>query len=94
MEHTKGEWIVKENGKYETPSIWGSFPDGSGTQEICRVKDTYAMGTTGANAHLIAAAPDMYEALKGIVADLENVVHPDVLEATLAALLKANPIKL
>ena len=35
------------------------------------------------------ATSDMYEALKGIVADLENVIHPDVLEATLAALAKA-----
>lgn len=35
------------------------------------------------------AAPDMREALKGIVADLKNVIHPDVLEATLAALSKA-----
>ena len=36
-----------------------------------------------------SACDDMYEASKGIVADLENVIHPDVLEATLAALAKA-----
>ncbi len=35
------------------------------------------------------AAPAMYEALKGIVVDLENIVAPYILEATKEALLKA-----
>jgi len=52
-----------------------------------------------ANAHLISAAPDMYEALKGFVAKLDTAIlvegdHPtshlaDELRAALAALAKA-----
>ena len=38
--------------------------------------------------HLIVSLPLMYEALKGIVADLENIVQPSILEATYVALAK------
>ena len=31
---------------------------------------------------------ELYEALEGIVADLENVIHPNVLEATLEVIEK------
>ncbi len=39
------------------------------------------------------AADDMCEALRGIVADLENIVAPHILEATLEALAKAEAQK-
>ena len=38
---------------------------------------------------LHAAAKDMYEALEGIVADLENIVQPSILEATKEVLAEA-----
>jgi len=66
MNHTQGEWTIKENGRNETPSIRAKYPDNSGTQEVCRIKDTFGH-TTMANAHLIAASPDMLEALKRVL---------------------------
>jgi hypothetical protein len=48
--------------------------------------------TTPANAHLIAAAPDMYEALKVMVerfSYIEGTQHGHILESARAAIAKA-----
>ncbi len=67
MEYTKGEWKASE----QEQDFYGkdyyavrSIHDG----RIQRVADVWIE----ANAHLIAAAPDMYEALKSIVKDVDE----------------------
>jgi len=50
MEYTKGEWIVAS----------GEFTDKGVLYEVIMPKQEICI----ADAHLIAAAPDMYEALK------------------------------
>lgn len=55
MEYTKGEWKIKPIGGGITPFIYEIR--GNSEEFIGRAK-------TLANAHLIAAAPDMYEALQ------------------------------
>ena len=67
--HTKGPWEFDpphDNGTYE-----GAFY--SGDEAVCKFGDSETFYNTcgdapsTANAHLIAAAPDMYEALKELV---------------------------
>ena len=54
MKHTPGPWIIKENEKHETPSIY------AGWRHIARLKDQ-SNGELYGNAHLIAAAPNLLE---------------------------------
>jgi hypothetical protein len=81
---TPGPWVI---GKINSHTI---FTELDGGESICEVEhlDNYK-----ANANLIAAAPDMYEALKNFVKHYSNFIHPDdmtMIEAK-AALNKANP---
>lgn len=72
MEYTKGEWEYKE-GEYNhhddkkwcnTGSIKAKDKEVDGWF-ICRIDDIGEANI--ANAHLIAAAPDLYEALKALM---------------------------
>ena len=72
--YTKGPWEFDpphDHGTYE-----GAFY--SGDEEICSFGDSEAYYPTEgtppntANAHLIAAAPDMYEALKELIVAYEG----------------------
>lgn len=79
MKHTDGEWVVDED-----------FLIMAGDTCIAEVVQTYfPEESQEANANLIAAAPGMYEALMGIMADLDTVIQPFVLERTIEALNKA-----
>jgi hypothetical protein len=55
--YTPAPWKVTDDGKNQTPTIKASY------QFICKIKDTLGAGTTNANARLIAAAPELLEAL-------------------------------
>ncbi len=57
MNYTKGNWTIQDKNKYETSHIE------CGIYRICRIADNREYK---ANARLIAAAPDMYEALKAL----------------------------
>ena len=63
---TKGEWIIKNNFQvgYNV-----NFGDGFFTIADCQV---FSEGK--ANAHLIAAAPEMYEMLESLVEKIEEVI--------------------
>ena len=67
MNYTKGEWKVEVRESSNCIRI-KSHDDTQGYADyIVQIADVF--GTNGedeANAHLIAAAPDMYEALKAI----------------------------
>ncbi len=66
---TKGGWVA-DNGDSE---IWGVFSeiDADGIAYLCEPngKPLRSFEEAEANAHLIAAAPDMYEALKNCIID-------------------------
>ena len=65
MEHTKGEWKTYRNAL-------GQWAVSTDLEPIAQVDRHY-------NAHLIAAAPDMYEALKELADIMEVVIEaPDV----------------
>ena len=81
MEYTKGGWKA-DNGDSE---LWGVFEKDNGAEiaylgefngekfiNIERTFDEYK-----GNAHLIAAAPDMYEALRAM-ADIHSPYSPRV----------------
>lgn len=72
MNYTKGEWKVEET------DVRGRYPFvvlGDGVV-IARIEDEGNSGTPEANAHLIAAAPQMYEALLAVYED----IHLDLVQ--------------
>jgi len=78
MDYTEGKWELYEQNEY----LWGLCPEGKGdeyriaeilrgTNSIFKIRGKEAE----ANAHLIAAAPSMYEALKDSIITLK-VLQP------------------
>ena len=60
-EYTKGPWVIRrddESNPYSALSVYGNEPAGF----VCRTS-----GNCGPNARLIAAAPELLEALKELV---------------------------
>lgn len=88
MKHTKGPWRIGNCPSYDGytgkpyRNIWAG--DGDAAQVIARAID---YGDVDANAALVAAAPDLLEALKGVlrVADRKTVEF----DAARAAIAKA-----
>jgi hypothetical protein len=82
--HTPGPWhcggIFEPNSARPTSNVWGPTPPGmqSGNIVCCNA--------TIPDARLIAAAPDLAEALLDLLADSDDT---DVREAAVAALAKA-----
>lgn len=70
MNYTKGEWTARKESKYGNWII--SSGDGSGISSV----------SGEANAHLISAAPDMYEALKHTEIVLYNLKVSNLGELT------------
>jgi len=61
---TPGPWW-EESDTYQVPRIWARFPDGSPCDVACAEGDgSIPFEERRANARLIAAAPELYEALK------------------------------
>ncbi|GAH55698.1 unnamed protein product [marine sediment metagenome] len=74
MNYTKGEWriLAPETGHEERVKVVSNVDENGYFPLVCHV---YGVGDRLANANLIAAAPDMYEALKKIELFLQD---PDV----------------
>lgn len=91
---TKGPWLAKRLATYDEPGYVILWPDKGGAH--MRRLD-YRGCFTEADARLIAAAPELYEALVACVADMETTEdfygkHPaaqDVIANARAALSKA-----
>lgn len=70
MKYTKGPWQAVNNGHY-----WDIKPV-SDCQALASTQENEHIGIDGeveeANAHLIAAAPDMYEALEWVCDECGN----------------------
>ena len=81
--HTPGPWVVKDRD-----TVVG--PQGNVVAECCGYsvqatdKDQVRQGGREANAHLIAAAPAMYEALKYLVHLIGEENVPGDILATIA----------
>lgn len=64
-QHTPGPWIAE--GSEMNATVWVRGPDG---KRVCSVK---RCETDFDNARLIAAAPDLYLALKALLAESNNM---------------------
>lgn len=88
---TSGEWKVSNNG--ETLKV--KTGDQTTVCQLTFLKGAHGMkgrkpeGEAKANAHLIAAAPDMYEALKLLVKFCDLYQNEKVIKNAEAALAKA-----
>lgn len=69
MTHTPGIWWAEPHTKTETLVM--AAVDG-GQEVVARVQSTGYAGEMDANARLIAAAPDLLEALKRLTRDMET----------------------
>jgi len=93
MEYTKGEWEVTKHRPLDNLVI--VIKHGEHAYNDDRICQVDVAPKAKANAHLIAAAPDMYEALKEIkhlleTHELQDVVLQQVLEGKCyLALVKA-----
>jgi hypothetical protein len=66
MNYTKGEWEISGDKALNCADISITIIQEHGVKVIARIEKTW--DNPEANAHLIAAAPDCYEALKEIEA--------------------------
>ena len=87
MEYTKGEWTKFRFSKFHN---WKVSTGDANWYVDCGMEED-----SEANARLIAAAPDMYEALKGITAQfagLLNQTDRDFIDKGVKALAKAEAL--
>ena len=80
--HTPGPWVADDNEGFSQWSIWGRMaPSGHGTpgRKVAVVDD--CSGHSDADAQLIAAAPELLEALQSLVQTLKvagySTAHAD-----------------
>ena len=88
---TKGPWPIKPTGDFKRIVIGDGLVDGPGGYEVAEVySDDCDRDEAMANAHLIAAAPDLYAALDGLLGllDAGSLYEPQAYAAR-AALTKA-----
>ena len=84
--HTPGPWVVDEDYADEEQQAIGIVKDGHGYIAGIHILASANTGCEGfsaedrANAHLIAAAPTMYEALQTLVEYLSTQVPADTLD--------------
>jgi len=86
MKHTPGPWTVSIDRFYDRPEVRDK--DG---RRIAVVVYDFPMGpkTADKNANLIAAAPDLLEALKAIVDEVDDYEMDSELDRKLRAARKA-----
>lgn len=79
MKHTQGEWIESElsSGRWEIGT-----PTNTGIHQVAITARTGFEEEDEANAKLIASAPELLEALKGLVEWVEMAERDDQLEST------------
>lgn len=77
--HTPGPWLVGISGNNAIHCVDARRPEDDELIEICEVwgtyKDTEETDVSHANARLIAAAPELLEALEECASDLEAEIE-------------------
>ena len=73
MNYTKGEWSISYGGEVEGRERYAVTTN---TTEICQLRAKKDPKEIEANARLISAAPEMYEALQQSLIALND--HPDL----------------
>lgn len=91
INHTPGPWNI-ERHEDDTMTVWAN--NGSGPRSVCDIIGT--MSPDIFNARLIAAAPEMYLALKAVFmassfddADGNSTVPEDAMEQVQSSLMRA-----
>jgi hypothetical protein len=86
-QHTKGPWRVQRQNPSPTTGEW--MISGAKPGYLAEVRDC-GSGDVQANARLIAAAPDLLEALQNLFdADMEHVLMGDGKDDQIEAIAKA-----
>ena len=87
---TKGPWFIERKWIIGPKSLVEDQTFGM-IEEVCDV--SHSMENRQANAHLIAAAPDLYEALDRLVGEIKDYHVSssvlDAIEASIYAIAKA-----
>lgn len=87
MSHTPGPWTAFYKPKYDEWHV--SLPMSGSSMRLALAPDGIQSENREGDAHLIAAAPDMLEALKGAVTLAEMLVWPKSMGDEATAALKA-----
>ena len=66
--HTPGPWIAVEEKDWDKLKVWSIEHEHIDSDDVCWICDVYVE----ANAHLISAAPDLLDALKDVMAWIDN----------------------
>lgn len=84
--HTPGPWLVEHDKEFDEVTVYAEIEEYEYNMTICEVssyitKDGAPVGLMDTeqiadNARLIAAAPEMYEALRDIVEQAEKTMLP------------------
>ncbi|HEY4136462.1 MAG TPA: hypothetical protein VGO34_14755 [Alphaproteobacteria bacterium] len=83
--HTPGPWAIEHKNPFET-FVRGA-PNEEGSRYVVAIVHPGHDNATEANARLIAAAPDLLDALKAVVAVADR--KTDVFDQARAAIAKA-----
>jgi hypothetical protein len=87
MKHTPGPWTIKQGKVSQVLSV----QDEVGTHIAGTGYDVYDYEQRVANAHLIAAAPDLLVALTDLLnAEYNDTVNPEVIANAVRAIGKAS----
>lgn len=90
--HTPGPWeaIKVDDDLQQFGIVAAKQPMGARMNDICAVWLRGGKKKTEANARLIAAAPELLDALQAVVSDLELGAHPHLhIDQIRAAIAKA-----
>ncbi len=93
--HTSGPWIENTGEKYEdgTPTpIRVDAPMDSTPGPVCNLYTNFSREQNEANAHLIAAAPELLEVCKALLeASQEPAIGPALCEAYIEGIMELTP---
>ena len=92
IDFSKGPWFVGDAKDARSIRYWIVQDIDTWDETVAAVPD-HPDKNSIANAHLIAAAPELYEALANLINrmdGMDKMVHGDAIDAGFAALAKAN----
>lgn len=73
MNHTKGEWVIRNE---QNNGLFVALGDGDAIAKVFKENNTVTLKEANANAKLIAAAPELLEALQYLKDVFRNDMIP------------------